>query len=104
MVCMAKQCHRQGFELSNVTGKVLSRGKNIGWKGQQKFPYRLGCTYLYPAILAMELRESNVWARLIVRGMQSIPEKPPAMSKIKALATAKQQNHSMLQPQTLRSQ
>lgn len=27
-------------------------------------------------MLAMELSESNVWARLIVRGMQSIPAHP----------------------------
>ena len=29
--------------------------------------------HLYPAMLAMELSESNIWARLMVRGMQSMP-------------------------------
>jgi hypothetical protein len=38
-------------------------------------------SHLYPAMLAIELRESKVWALLRVRGMQSMPEAAAAAAR-----------------------
>jgi hypothetical protein len=62
----------------NTEGELLSGAAALFSSGrqQQSLPLQqvVGTTaHLYPAMLAMELRESKVWARLMVRGMQSMP-------------------------------
>lgn len=56
-----------------VIKPILPSGNSQRVHGVQRIGHNHSPAHLYPAMLAMELRESKVWALLSVRGMQSMP-------------------------------